>query len=198
MSVTQTPFNTDPVLPGVALPSKAWIHDHWRLFLAEGVLLLVLGTAAILLPPLAGVATTVILGWIFLVAGIVGLASTLRAREQPAFAWSLGSAILALLAGLVLLWNPLVGLVTLTYVLTAYFIADGIFMIFLAISHRKELSSRWEWMLVSGVVDLVLAAIILSGMPGDVTWVLGMLVGIDLLFAGWSLVAMALAARKPI
>jgi uncharacterized membrane protein HdeD (DUF308 family) len=92
----------------------------------------------------------------------------------------------------------LVGLVTLTYVLTAYFIADGIFMIFLAISHRKELSSRWEWMLVSGVVDLVLAGIILSGMPGDVTWVLGMLVGIDLLFAGWSLVAMALAARKPI
>jgi uncharacterized membrane protein HdeD (DUF308 family) len=82
-------------------------------------------------------------------------------------------------------------------VLTAFFIIDGVVMIILAIAHRRELSGRWEWLLINGVIDLVLAAIILSGMPGSATWALGLLVGIDLVFGGASLIAMSLAARKP-
>ncbi len=172
------------------------MHDHWRLFTAEGVLLVVLGVAAIALPPLAGLATAIFLGWVLLAAGIIGLISTFRARRLPGFAWSLLSAVVAIVAGVVLLANPLAGLVTLTYVLTAYFIADGVFIIVLALSHRRELSGRWEWMLVNGLVDLVLAGIIISGMPGSFLWVLGALVGIDLLFGGTSLIGMALRARR--
>jgi len=128
---------------------------------------------------------------------VVGLIGTFRARHAPGFVWSLLSAALALLVGILLLVHPLRGLITLTFVLTAYFIIDGIFIIFLALSHRRELTGRWEWMLINGIIDLILAGIIISGMPGTFLWVLGLLVGIDLIFGGASLIAMALEARKP-
>jgi uncharacterized membrane protein HdeD (DUF308 family) len=171
------------------------IQDHWGLFLTEGIILMLLGLSAMAIPLFAGLATTIFLGWLFLIAGGVGLAVTMRARQAPGFWWSLLSACAALFAGFVLVVHPLQGLMTLTFVLTAYFIADGLFVIVLALSHRKDLSGKWEWMLVNGLVDLMLAALILSGMPGSFVWVLGLLVGIDLLFGGVSLIAMALDAR---
>ncbi len=179
----------------VSAALKKSIHDHWGLFLGEGIVLVLLGLAAIAIPLFAGLATTIFLGWLFLIAGVVGLVATIRARHAPGFWWSLLSASVALLAGAVLVAHPLQGLVTLTFVLTAYFIIDGIFVIVMALSHRRDLSGKWEWMLVNGVVDLVLAAVIISGMPGSFVWVLGLLVGIDLLFGGASLIAMALDAR---
>jgi uncharacterized membrane protein HdeD (DUF308 family) len=195
MSFTQIPdgpaFN--PEAPAAV---RRWMHDHWGVFLAEGIVLDLLGLAAIALPPLAGLASTLILGWILIVAGIAGLLSTSRSRQAPGFGWSLLSAAAALIAGLLLVWNPLAGLVTLTYVLAAYFLVDGVVAVVMALAHRREFSGRWEWMLLNGIIDLILAAIILSGMPGDVAWVLGLLVGIDLVFGGMSLIMMALASRK--
>jgi uncharacterized membrane protein HdeD (DUF308 family) len=102
----------------------------------------------------------------------------------------------AVIAGGVLLWNPLQGLVTLTYVLIAFFIADGILIIGLAIAHRRQLSGKWEWMMVNGVIDLILAGIVISGLPGTLVRALGLLVGIDMVFGGASLITMALEARK--
>jgi len=178
-----------------ALLAKA-IHEHWKTFLAEGILLVVLGLAAIVVPPLAGLAATVFFGWMLVFAGVAGILFTLRARRAPGFGWALLSALVAVVAGGILLWNPLRGLVTLTYVLTAFFIVDGLVMIVNAIAHRRELSGRWEWMMLNGVLDLGLAAIVLSGMPGTLAWALGLLLGIDLLFGGTSLIAMALKARS--
>jgi len=171
------------------------IHHYWGWFLAEGIVLTLLGLGAIMIPMIAGVVATLFLGWLFLIVGVVGLISTFRARHAPGFTWSLLSAILAIVVGLLLVVQPLSGLVTLAIVLTAYFVIDGIFMIFLAISHRRELSGRWEWMLVNGVIDLILAGIVISGMPGTLFWVPGLLIGIDLIFGGGSLIAMALAAH---
>jgi uncharacterized membrane protein HdeD (DUF308 family) len=179
------------------------MHDYWGLYLGEGIVLILLGLAAIIFPFIAGIVATVFLGWLFLIAGIVGLVSTFRGRQAPGFGWSLLSALVALMAGTVLLWNPLQSLVTLpsglvilTYVLIAYFIVDGILMIILAIAHRRELSGKWEWILVNGVIDLILAGIIISGLPGTLVWALGLLVGIDMVFGGASLIAIALEARK--
>jgi uncharacterized membrane protein HdeD (DUF308 family) len=190
--MASTNLSNSPDLTGL---TKS-LHHHWRMFLVEGIILLVLGFAAIVLPPLAGIATTIILGWLFLIGGIVGLVSTFGARHAPGFVWALLSALIAIIAGGVLLWNPLEGLITLTYVLIAFFIADGILMIVLALSHRRALSGRWEWMLVNGIIDLVLAAVIIAGLPGALLWALGLLVGIDLVFGGSSMIAMALAARR--
>ena len=172
------------------------LQAHWRAFMAEGVLLVVLGFAAIALPLFAGLTTAILLGWVLLVAGVVGLVSTIRTRRAGAFAWSLLSAVVAVLAGLMLLINPVAGLVTLTYVLIAYFVADGVFSVAGALTHRRELAGRWEWMLVSGLVDFVLAAVIISGLPGSFLWVVGMLVGIDLVIGGVSLIGMASASRR--
>jgi uncharacterized membrane protein HdeD (DUF308 family) len=171
------------------------VRNHWRLYLIEGIVLVVLGLAAIVLPPLAGVATAVVLGWLFLFGGVVGLVATLGQRNAPGFAWSLLSAIIAIAAGAVLLWNPIAGVATLTFVLTAFFLIDGILIIVMAVEHRRELSGRWEWMMIGGIMDLVLAGIIIAGLPGTLAWALGLLVGIDLVFGGAALIAMALSAR---
>jgi len=172
------------------------MRDHWGLFLAEGIILCLLGVGAIIVPPIAGLATTVFLGWLFLIAGLVGLFFTFRASSAPGFGWSLLSAFAAVVAGAILLWNPFQGLATLTLVLTAYFVVDGAAIIFLAIAHRRDLSGKWQWMLVNGITDLILAGIIISGFPGTLFWALGLLVGIDLLFGGASLIAMSMASRK--
>ena len=190
--MSSSSFGTD----SASDPLKRALHDHWRMYLIEGIVLVILGIGAIVLPPVAGLAVTVILGWLFLVGGIVGLVATVSSRGAPGFRWSLLSGIVAVAAGLVLLWNPLAGLVTLTYVLVAYFVADGIFVIALAISHRRELVGRWEWMLFNGIIDLVLAAIIVLGLPGTLAWALGLLVGIDLVFGGIALIGIANAARR--
>jgi len=175
---------------------KKSLAEHWRLFLAEGIVLVVLGAAAIIIPPLAGLATTIILGWLFLIGGIVGLVTTFGAHQAPGFGWSLLSGVVAVLTSNVLLWNPWQGLATLTYVLIAFFLIDGILIIVLALQHRRELVGRWEWMMIGGVLDLVLALIIIAGLPGTLAWALGLLVGIDLVWGGMSLIAMALAARN--
>ena len=193
MSTIQSPANSE-----MRTPFARSLHDHWRLVLGEGIVLSVLGLAAMAVPPLAGLAATVFLGWLFLMAGIVGVVATLRARQAPGFAWSLLSACVALVAGGVLLWNPLRGLVTLTLVLVFFFVFDGIFIIALAIVHRRALSGKWEWMLANGVIDLVLAAIVISGLPGTLAWALGLIVGVDMIFGGATLVAMALEARKAV
>jgi uncharacterized membrane protein HdeD (DUF308 family) len=171
------------------------ILDHWRMFLVEGIVLVVLGLIAIVVPPLAGLAATMVLGWLFILGGAAGLGSTLRARHAPGFGWAILSAIVAIVAGGTILWLPGQSLATLTFVLIAYFIVDGILNIVLALQHRRELSGRWEWMMIGGVMDLVLALIIISGLPGTLAWALGLLVGIDLVWGGVSLIGIALAAR---
>jgi uncharacterized membrane protein HdeD (DUF308 family) len=182
--------------PNVSTAVTKSMREYWGLFLAEGVVVTILGLAAIIVPPIAGLFATVVFGWLFLIAGIVSLVATLGARKAPGFGWSLLSAAVAIIAGGLLLWNPLQGLVTLTYVLTAFFIVDGIFVIILAIVHRRELSGKWEWMMVNGVIDLILACIIIFGFPGTLVWAFGLLVGIDMMFGGASLIAIALDARK--
>lgn len=172
------------------------IHDHWRAFLIEGVILVILGLAAIALPPIAGLATALILGWLFLLGGMAGLVATFSQRNAPGFWWALLSAAIAVLAGGVLLSNPAGGVVTLTYVLVAFFLIDGFLIIVMAFEHRRELTDRWQWMMIGGILDLILAVIIIGGLPGTLAWALGLLVGIDLLFGGISLIAMALSARR--
>jgi uncharacterized membrane protein HdeD (DUF308 family) len=175
---------------------KATVREHWKAFLVEGILLVVLGLAAMIVPPLASLAVTIFLGWMFLISGIAGLALTFWARQMPGFWWSLVSAALALLAGLVLLARPVQGTLTLTIVVGAYFLAEGVATIMYALEHRRELSERWSWMLFAGIMDIVIAGLIISGLPGSALWAVGLLVGINLLFGGASLIGMALAARN--
>jgi uncharacterized membrane protein HdeD (DUF308 family) len=173
----------------------ASLHDHWVLFLVEGIVLVVLGAAAIVVPPIATLAVALFLGWLFLISGVVGLVTTFWMRQAPGFWWALFSAVLSLAAGLVLIGWPVSGAVSLTLLLTVFFIMEGVATIMFAFDHKRELSGRWFWMVASGVVDLVLAAIIFAGLPGTAAWAIGLLVGINLLFGGVAMIGMALHAR---
>ena len=175
---------------------SAAVREHWKAFLFEGILLVILGLAAMILPPLASLAVTIFLGWMFLITGVAGLALTFWARQMPGFWWSLISATLAVGAGIILLAKPEQGILTLTIVVGAYFLAEGVTTIMYALEHRRELSERWSWLLVSGIMDIVIAGIIIAGLPGSALWAIGLLVGINLVFGGATLIGMALAARK--
>jgi uncharacterized membrane protein HdeD (DUF308 family) len=175
---------------------RATVRKHWMAFLIEGVLLAVLGLAAMIVPPLASLAVTIFIGWMFLIGGIAGLALTFWARAMPGFSWSLISAALALIAGIILLVQPVRGTYTLTLVIGVYFLAEGVATIMYALEHRRELSGRWAWLLIAGLVDIGIAFIIISGLPGSADWAIGLLVGINLVFGGASLIGMALAFRE--
>ena len=172
------------------------VKAHWKAFLFEGILLAVLGLAAMIVPPLASLAVTIFLGWMFLISGIGGLIVTFWARHLPGFWWSLISAALAVLAGMILLARPIQGVLTLTIVVGAYFLAEGVATIMYALEHRRELSSRWSWLLIAGLMDIVIAFLVIAGLPGSAEWAIGLLVGINLLFGGTTLIGMALAARS--
>jgi uncharacterized membrane protein HdeD (DUF308 family) len=171
------------------------LREHWGMFLAEGIILLILGLAAIVLPPIATFAVEILIGWLLLISGIVGLITTFRMRHAPGFWWALVSAILGIAAGVVLLRYPLSGMLSLTLILTVFFVIEGVASILYALEHKRELTGRWGWMLVSGIVDLILASIIFLGLPGTAAWAIGLLVGINMVFGGSALIAMALGAR---
>jgi len=176
--------------------ATAALHEHWVLFLVEGVVLLVLGATAVVLPPIATLAVTILFGWLFLVSGIVGLVTTFWMRQAPGFWWSLASAVLGIVVGALLLASPVTGALSLTLVLIAFFLIEGAVSIMFALDHRRELSGQWGWMLMSGIIDLALAIMIFAGLPSTAAWAVGLLVGINMIFGGTALIAMALHARK--
>lgn len=184
--------------PGTRLSVEAErsLRERWWLFVVEGVVLFVLGLLAVLVPALATIGFTLFLGWLFLLSGVMGLVATFYARQAPGFWWSLVSAVLGIAVGLILLVSPAGGAISLTLLLIVFFVMEGVATIMYALDHRRELSGRWGLLLVSGAVDLVLAAMILAGLPGTAAWALGLLVGVNMIFGGAALVAMGLYARK--
>ena len=171
------------------------LHAHWAAFLIEGIVLLILGVAAIMIPPFATLVVAIFLGWIFLISGVLGMITTFWMKQAPGFRWSFLSAVLAIAVGIVLIGWPASGAVSLTLVLIAFFIIEGVLSIMFAIEHKRALSGRWAWLMFNGIIDLVLAAVIVAGLPGTAAWAVGLLVGIDLVFGGMALIAMALQAR---
>jgi uncharacterized membrane protein HdeD (DUF308 family) len=197
MSIKSIKTNIDNVEHDVERAVAKSLHEHWFLYLIEGIVLTVLGVAAIAIPPLAMMAITILLGWVFLISGVVGLVTTLWLREGPGFGWSLLSAILGILFGLVLFAMPVEGAFALTVLLVVFFVVEGAASILFALEHRRELSGKWEWMLASGVVDMILGGLILYNMGTPTAWAIsGLLVGINMLMGGVALIVMAWHARK--
>jgi uncharacterized membrane protein HdeD (DUF308 family) len=174
---------------------KDTVRLHWQLFLAQGVIMLILGVLAVIWPQISTIAVDVYVGWLFLLSGIVGLASMFLAQNVQAFLWMLLTAALSLFVGIVLLWHPVEGAASLTLVLIAFFIVEGVFQIVASLSYRDIFPSQWGWMLASGIVDLILAALIIKGWPSTATWALGLIVGINLITSGAAIVMVALAGK---
>ena len=148
---------------------KDTVRLHWQLFLAQGVIMVILGVLAVVWPQISTIAVDVYVGWLFLLSGVVGLATMFLAQNVPAFLWSLLTAALSLFVGILLLWHPTEGAVSLTLVLIALFIVEGIFQIAASLSYRDVFPESWGWMLASGIADLILAALIIKGWPSTAT-----------------------------
>src|SRR5258706_3608655 len=179
-------------------PTALWpesIKGHWKLFLIEGIVLVLLGMGAILLAIIASLAVSIFLGWVFLIGGIVGAVTTLMGRHALGFWWSLISAAITIVAGLYLVGWPFAGAVSLTVVLAAYLVAEGIASMLFAYEHRRQMPARWGWLFFNGIIDLFLAGLIIWLLPFAAAWGLGIIIGIDFIFGGASLIGMAFAAR---
>jgi len=130
---------------------KSALSARWGLLMFEGVALIVLGVLAIAAPFFATIAVEIYIGWLFLVAGIVGLVAMFYADDIAAFVWTLVTAALSLCLGVLLLYKPGAGAATLTLALTAFFAAEGVFQIVTSLAYRKALPDAWGWLLASGV-----------------------------------------------
>lgn len=170
------------------------IRSHWVLFLIQGLVMAVLGLMAAAEPMFSSFAVVIFAGWLFVISGIVGLAGVFTAQHVPGYWWAVLTAALAILLGAYLLWQPLAGVLSLTLAVGAFFAAQGITQIITAVQHRSVLGS-WIWLVVGGVVNLVLAVIIVSGWPGTAAWTLGLLFGINMFMWGLSLVMTAIECR---
>ena len=172
------------------------MQAHWALFLVQGVIMMILGVLAVIWPQVSTLAVDVYIGWMFLFSGIMGLATMFLAPSVSGFLWSLLTAALALVVGVLLLWHPVEGTVSLTAVLIAFFIAEGVFQIAAAVRYRNEFPESWGWMLMSGIADLILAGLLISGWPGTALWALGLLAGVNLMTSGLAITMAAVAARN--
>lgn len=162
--------------------------------IAFGIVLILLGMLAILAPLVAGIAVDTLVGVLFFLGGVAEIVYALRAHTWGGGLLSFASGGLSIACGLLMLLLPLVGLSFLTLLLAAYFFADGISRIVLALQARTL--PGWQWMLVNGAVTLALAALILADWPLSGIWAIGVLVGINILLTGWALIASGLAAKK--
>jgi uncharacterized membrane protein HdeD (DUF308 family) len=170
-------------------------YSTW--FTVYGVLLALLGILAIAMPYIATLATSIFIGWLLVASSVLGLYAVYSAgKDAPGFWWNLITAILYLAAGIMLLVNPVTGALSLTIVLMAYLLAGGVAKLVLGFQHKKDIPNAWLWILFSGLVDIVLAFLIIQGLPGTAFWAIGLLVGINLVMMGIAIVFTAQSCKK--
>jgi uncharacterized membrane protein HdeD (DUF308 family) len=149
-----------------------------------GVLLILIGLLAIILPFIAGIAITAFIGWLLLFAGIVHLIYCWQSRNSGGVIWQLLIAILYLFVGFYLIFHPARGLVTLTLLLASYFVVEGVIELVLYFRLRRSHSAGW--FLWDGLITLLLGILIWAHWPFSSVWVLGTLIGISLLISGFT------------
>jgi len=152
-----------------------------------GILMIVLGIVAIAAPVLTSLAVNLVLGWLFIFGGIFQGIYTFRHHQRGgSLVLSLVLALIALIVGILLVANPLAGVLSLTLLVGIYFFVDGIFRVFLAFQLKPQ--PRWGWVLINGILAIVLGILIWSQWPFNASWLLGLLVGIGLLMNGFATV----------
>lgn len=168
------------------------LHRHWVLFFALGIILILLGGMGISAAGLVTLASVVFFGWLLIIGGAAVAIHAFWAKRWSGFFLQLLSGVLYLIVGWILVTRPGIGALTLTLVLAISLVVQGAFRIGVALSTRMD---GWGMLLVSGIITLVLGLMIWNEWPLSGIWVIGLFVGIDLIFYGWWLVSLALSVR---
>ncbi len=165
----------------------------WKGLMAVGVLAIVVGCIAILVPAVAAVGTAIFIGWILVVAGAFMVAAAFSAHSIGTVVLRLLWAALTVIVGVWLIVEPHNGTLTLTLVLGIYFLFMGLTRITVAFLGRGQPNAGWVGL--SGVCGLLIGILVLAKFPSSADWAIGLLVGIDLIFAGWTLISVALVGK---
>jgi uncharacterized membrane protein HdeD (DUF308 family) len=164
--------------------------------IVEGALLLALGVLAGALPAFAGLAAALVFAWMLLMSGLVGLVALVASRGQTHPIWRIVSAVAAIVAGAVVLWAPLAGVLTIALLVAAYLVVNAIASFALAFDQRRSSFAGWEWRVLTGLIDLVLAGFIVVLRPGGDAVLVGYVVAINLIIDGIALIGVGVAVRR--
>jgi uncharacterized membrane protein HdeD (DUF308 family) len=165
----------------------------WRALMAAGVLAIFVGCIAILVPAVASVGTAIFIGWVLLIAGGFLIAAAFSAHSIGTVILRLIWALLTVIVGVWLIVEPHNGTLTLTLVLGIYFLFMGLTRIAVAFAARGQRNAGLLGL--SGIAGLIVGILILAKFPSSADWAIGLLVGIDLIFAGWTLTSVALVGK---
>ncbi len=177
-----------------ASDQKSVLSINWGLYMGAGILLMLLGAIAILIPAVAAWGVTIFIGWILLFGAVFLFGTAFSFREGGRLVVRLLWAVATLVAGLYLLIDPGEGTKTLTLVLVIYFIAMGFFRLLVAARERGEPGSGW--LAINGAFSFLIGLLVLLDFPSSADWAIGLLVGIDFIFTGWVLIMISVAGKQ--
>ena len=175
-----------------AVDMKA-VGQHWGWFLAKGILMIIVGTLALGSYVMVTLFSMIFLGWLMIFAGVVEAVHAFWKKEWGGLFLNLLVGVLYIVVGFMVLANPAASAMTLTLIMAIFFILDGIFRIIIAVTMHFP---RWGWMLLNGIVTLILGIIIWQQWQQLGLRIIGLFIGIDLIFSGWAWVMLSLAARQ--
>jgi uncharacterized membrane protein HdeD (DUF308 family) len=168
------------------------LRGHWFWFVLLGIALVVLGTIALGSVVIASLATAVALGILILLGGVAETVGAFWCRGWSGFFLHLLSGVLSIVIGVLFLRAPVGALLALTLLVASFLMVGGIFKIVAAVSYRF---AAWGWPLLSGIIDLILGVLIWQEWPASALWVIGLFVGINLVFRGFNWIGLGLSLR---
>jgi len=167
---------------------------HWGWLLAFAIVQVIAGSIAIAIPPLASLIAVAVFGWVMIVAAAFQIAHAVRVRKWPGFALHLLGGVLYAAVGVLTLLYPFPSALVLTLCLAGLLLAEGVLRTALAFTIRPQ--QGWSWFLAAGIASIVLGGMLIFGWPASALWAIGLLLGVNLVFAGAMNAALALACRK--
>ena len=166
---------------------------HWGWFLAFGIVLLLLGVAAIVRSFAATVASMVFFGWLLVFGSIIEFVHAFMVGNWAGFFLHLLVALLFGITGVTMLVKPVISAEALTLLMSVFFLIGGLYQLISAMWMHLP---GWGWHALNGVIASILGVLLLAQWPISGLWVIGLFIGIDLVFYGWAWIALALNLHK--
>jgi len=175
-------MNSQNVMIHFSEQERENLTDMSRWFKGIGIAVLTIGILAVILPHIATLAVEILVGIVLIVGGVMYLAHAFQVSKWHNITWEVFTAALFLLTGILFLANPFSGALALTVLLGLFFLIHGGFKVLFAMAWRRR--PGWGWILASGSLSLILGIMVILGLPGTAVWLIGLILGIDLIFTG--------------
>lgn len=180
-------------IAGALIREVESLRRNWFWFFLLGVLLVILGLVALGCSVTTTIVSVIFIGWFLLIGGIMEIIHAFWARAWSGFLIELSIGVLQVVVGGLMTANPVEFAAALTLLMAVFFTVSGAFRMIAAIAHHID---GRGWLFLSGLINFILGIMIWRRWPGDAIWIIGMFVGIDLVFQGWWLVMLAISAKS--